>query len=452
MSESGNISYQATDGLSYDPLEPKYWLPDALDKEITRIFEVCHGCRLCFKYCDTFPELFALLDRKYGGDVRKIGADERERILDTCFQCKLCEVQCPYTPRDKHPYQLDFPKMVHRYRALRARKKGVPLKDRVLADPDRAGRMARASLGLANVANRMPLPRWFMEKGLGVHRDKLLPEFAREPFDAWAARTGRIAERPGCEVVLFQTCFVQHNDPQIGRDVIEVLERNQVDVKCLRGLRCCGMPAWEKGDLRALQAQAHQNIETLVPFVKAGAKVLAINPTCSMMLRREYPHLVAEGDRSAAQELASAVMDPSEFLWSIREEARFNTKFESSPGERVSYHAPCHLRAQAIGFRSRDLLKKIPGLQLQMVQECCGHNGTFAMTVAGFEPSRRIGQKAFDAMKEGGAPIWATDCPLAAIQFQQHAGIKPLHPMSILARAYRADGFETRITPADRKE
>ncbi len=440
-----NISYQPTEGLSYDPIEEKYWNQDGLNLEIQRIFEVCHGCRLCFKFCDTFPDLFSLIDNRHGGDVRRLTSGETEAVLDTCFQCKLCEINCPYTPRDGHEYRIDFPKMVHRFRALRARARGIPLKDRVLANPDGTARFARASFGLANLANRMKINRWFLEKVLGIHRDKLLPDFAGETFEAWAEKTGRIEKEPGGEVVIFQTCYVQNNEPGIGRDTVEVLEKNGVKVSCARGLHCCGMPAWEKGDLASLQAQAKENLRVLLPFVERGAKVIAINPTCSMMFRREYPELVAEEDREAARKLAAATLDPSEFLWSIRNEPRFNTNFKSAPQESVSYHTPCHLRAQAVGFKARDLLKKIPGVRLTMVQECCGHNGTYAMTVEGFEPSKRLGKRAFDGMQESNAAVWATDCPLAVLQFQQHAGIKPMHPMSILARAYREDGFPRKI-------
>ena len=244
-------------------------------------------------------------------------------------------------------------------------------------------------------------------------------------------------------MVLFQTCYVQNNEPEIGRDTVEVLERNSVDVRCVRGLQCCGMPAWERGDLDSLRRQVKANVEILLPFVEKGAKVIAINPTCSMMMRREHPTLVAPEDRPAAEKIASAVMDPSEFLWSIRDQSRFNTNFRSTPGEKVAYHAPCHLRAQAIGFKGRDLLRKIPGVSPSTVMECCGHDGTYAMTTEGFEPSARIGKKAFDGMKDSAAEIWATDCPLAALQFQQHAGVRPMHPMSILARAYRENGFRT---------
>jgi Fe-S oxidoreductase len=437
------ISYLPTPGLSYDPSEAKYWDPAGLDAEVRRAFEICHGCRMCFKYCDSFPNLFTRLDERHEGDVHRLDAGDVQAVMDACFQCKLCEVQCPYTPRDKHEFQLDFPKLVHRWRAVRTKGRGGDLARKILGNPDRAGKLARASLGMANAANRSRPLRVLMEKTLGVHRDKLLPDFAKEPFDAWADRHGFVKPEPGGEAVLFQTCFVQHNEPEIGRDVLEVLRACGVDARVVKGLECCGMPAWEHGDLAALRRQARRDLDLLLPFVDRGAKVLVVNPTCSMMMRREWPHLLEGDDRARAGRLAAAVADPSEFLWSIREEPRFVKAFRSTPpGGRVAYHAPCHLRAQGIGFKGRDLLRRIPGVTLAAtVMECCGHDGTYAMTVEGFEPSQRIGRKAFEGMRNAEADVWATDCPLAALQFRQHAGRKPLHPLSILARATREDGF-----------
>jgi Fe-S oxidoreductase len=240
---------------------------------------------------------------------------------------------------------------------------------------------------------------------------------------------------------------VEHNDPQIGRDTVEVLQRNQVDVRYPGGLVCCGMPAWEKGDLGAVRARASRNLARLFPFVERGARVLVVNPTCAMMLRREYPELVAPAERDLATRVAAATMDPAEYLWTLREEPRFNTDFKSTPG-RVAYQAPCHLRTLGAGFKGRDLLRKIPGTTPVTVLECSGHDGTWAMSVEGFEPSQRVGAKAFAGMREANAAVWSTECPLAAIQFQQHAGMKPLHPMSVLARAYREDGFPDRVAPA----
>ncbi|MFO7563540.1 MAG: heterodisulfide reductase-related iron-sulfur binding cluster [Enhygromyxa sp.] len=453
MADSTNISYQPTDGLSYDPNDPVYWDHHALDKEVVRVFEVCHGCRMCFKYCDSFPSLFDLLDNKYDGDVRRLTSGDKDQVMDACFQCKLCEVQCPYTPRDQHEFQLDFPKLVHRYQAQRAQAEGPTLRDLALRDPDRTAAMARASFGLVNTMNRVGLHRWFLEKLAGIHRDKQLPEFSLETFDRWATQTGRAGDHPGGEVLLFQTCYVQHNEPQIGKDTVEVFERNGVDLRCTRDLRCCGMPAWESGDLDGLRAKIHHNLDLLEPWVDAGAKIVAINPTCTMMLRREWPELVEREHRERAQKVADAVRDPGEFLWSIRKEERFNTQVASKPeAEGFAYHVPCHLRAQAVGFKGRDLIRKLLGVKPETVMECCGHDGTSAMKVEGFEYSKRVGAKAFEQMNEAKTQLWATDCPLAAIQFEQHAGVKPMHPMSILARAYRGESFDPKAPAGDGKK
>jgi Fe-S oxidoreductase len=441
--------------MSYDPIEPIYWDEKSLQKELTRAYEVCHGCRMCFKYCDSFPNLFDFIDNQHDGDVRKITDSQTANVMDACFQCKLCEVQCPYTPREGHEFQLDFPKLVHRYKAVENRKHGSSFRDKVLGDPDASAAVARKSLGLANVMNRVKAHRWMMEKFLGVHRDKLLPDFASSTFERWAERENLTVpstdEKPH-EAVLFQTCYVQNNEPQIGRDTIFVLQKNQVDVVCVKGLKCCGMPAWEHGDLDKVRAWAHENLNILMPLVEKGAKVLGLNPTCSMMMRKEWPELLEGEDRERAKKLSAVVMEAPEFLWDIRKEERFNKEFQSTPGVKVAYHAPCHLRAQAKGFRGRDILKIIPEVKPKLTMECCGHDGTYAMRVEGYETSIRIGKKAFDGMKDADAEVWATDCPLAALQFDQHAGVRPMHPMTILAKAYRPDGFETRLLTEGEKD
>ncbi|MEC7181078.1 MAG: heterodisulfide reductase-related iron-sulfur binding cluster, partial [Bdellovibrionota bacterium] len=243
----------------------------------------------------------------------------------------------------------------------------------------------------------------------------------------------------------------QNNEPQIGRDTLDVFEKNKVNIACVEGLACCGMPSWEHGDLETLRKNAKINLDKLTPYVEKGAKIIGINPTCTMMLRNEYPGLVAKEDREQAKKCAEAVMETSEFLWSIRKEERFNTEFKSTPGNSVAYHSPCHLRAQAVGFKGRDLLRKIPGVTPKSVMECCGHDGTFAMKKETFEASIKVGKKSFEGMKEAESEVWSTECPLAALQFSQHAGVKPLHPMSILAKAYRENGFQTKIKKDDDK-
>ncbi|MEE2830049.1 MAG: heterodisulfide reductase-related iron-sulfur binding cluster, partial [Myxococcota bacterium] len=349
---------------------------------------------------------------------------------------------------DNHEFLLDFPKLVHRHRAQKNRADGTSLRDSILGNPDLAARTARMSLGLANVMNRVSLHRWFLEKLLGIHREKLLPHFAATTFSTWARKQGRSFE-PGGEAVLFPTCYIENNEPEVGQDTCSVYDRNQVDLRCAKGLECCGMPSWEHGDLDTLRARAKANLDALLPHVEAGSKVVVINPTCSMMLRKEYPELLEGADRDRAEELAEAVQDVSEFLWDLRKEDRFAGEAASSPGQTIAYHSPCHLRAQRVGFKGRDLIRKVTGSRPSTVMECCGHDGTWAMKVEGFEDSQVWGRKAFAQMAEGDAEVWATDCPLAALQFQQHAGVKPMHPMTILARAYDGAELPDRAEPEE---
>ena len=438
MPKSGG--YAPTDGLAYDPEDPSYWDAGALQRETARVFDVCAGCRMCFKYCDAFPKLFATADDRHDGDARALTRPETDAVMDDCFQCKQCEVNCPYSPRDAHPFAVDFPRLAHRHKAQQARRRGLTVRERVLANPDALGLAARLGGGLANRLNRNTAHRTLLEKTLGIHREKLLPTFAPRTFEAWAVDEGLTKGAPGAEVVLFQSCFVDNNEPDIGRDTVEALRANGVDVRCTRGLGCCGMPAWECGDLPELRRRARRNLDVLLPHVEAGSTIVALGPTCGMMLRREYPTLVGPADRERARKLAAAVRDPGEYLQSIR--GRAGTEFPTaSRPERVAYHLACHQRAQAIGFPARDLLRWAGVAAVVPVAECCGHDGTYAMKVETFDAARRIGRKAFEGMRAAAAATWITDCPLAAIQIEQHAGTKPLHPMSLLARAYRGDPF-----------
>jgi Fe-S oxidoreductase len=432
--------YAPTDGLAYDPEDPSYWDEAALQRETARVFDVCAGCRMCFKYCDAFPKLFAIADGQHDGDARALTRPQTAAVMDDCFQCKQCEVNCPYSPRDAHPFAVDLPRLANRHRAQSTRARGLSLRERVLANPDALGMAARLGGGLADRLNRNSAHRLLLEKTLGIHRDKQLPTFAPRTFEAWAVEARLTKGAPGAEVVLFQSCTVDNNEPDIGRDTVEVLRANGVDVRCARGLGCCGMPAWECGDLPELRRRARRNLDVLSPHVDAGSTIVALGPTCAMMLRREYPTLVGPADRERANRLAAAVRDPGEYLVSIRKRAGAGAALASRP-ERVAYHVACHQRAQAIGVPARELLRRGGVSDIVTVGECCGHDGTYAMKVETFEAARRIGRKAFDGMQAAEAATWVTDCPLAAIQIEQNAGTKPLHPMSLLARAYRGDPF-----------
>jgi Fe-S oxidoreductase len=445
-----HIRYAPTDGLTYNPNEAKYWDREALHKEIVRTYELCHGCRMCFKFCQSFPTLFDAVDAA-DGDVPKVAAGITDKVIDECFQCKLCYTQCPYTDDEGHEFRLDFPSLMLRANAVRRRERGVPLRERMLGDPDRLGKLGSLTPGLANWANNFRPNRVLMETFGGIHRDKRLPRFESPTFPKWFhGKTGGtdVTSTGAHKVVLFATCFVNYNNPAVGRSAYEVLVHNDCKVAC-PDLNCCGMPALDGGDVAFARKQAERNVRALLPWVDDGYLIAVVNPTCSLMMRREYTELLDDPKdpalAEAARKVAAATRDLGEFLNDLRKDGNFKEDFKSSPGGSVAYHAPCHLRMQNIGFRGRDLMRRIPGVKPRLVAECCGHDGTWAMKKEYFDLAMKNGQKAFDGMREAEAEVWSTDCPLAAVQFEQACGKKALHPVQVLARAYRPDGFPTRI-------
>ena len=253
------------------------------------------------------------------------------------------------------------------------------------------------------------------------------------------------------KVLLFATCFVNWNKPQIGQAAFRVLRHNECQVAAPE-LGCCGMPALDGGDVEGAKRAAQTNVQALVRWVDQGYTIAAINPTCSLMMKEEYPELLDGSDptlKDAAVRVARATRDLGEYLYERRQAGEFKEDFKSTPNGPVAYHAPCHLRKQNVGFRGRDLMRRIPGVTPKLVSECCGHDGTWAMKTEYFALSLKNGQRAFDGMQEASAEVWTTECPLAGVQFTQACGREPLHPVEVLDKAYRADGFPTPVPAPD---
>ena len=323
---------------------------------------------------------------------------------------------------------------MQRAKAVSAKEDGVKLRERMLARSRSTRQGGSVAPALANWGCRQKFQRVMMEKLLGIHRDKKLPEFADETFDKWLARTGlpQSPAEPAAKVVIFPTCFVNYYNPAPGKAAVEVFAKNGCAMKCPKQ-NCCGMPALDGGDVEFAHKQARANIDSMLPLVRAGYKIAAINPTCSLTMRAEYPNLLA-GDE--VKEFAAAVVDPHELLFELHRAGKFNRDFRSTPGT-IAYHVPCHLKAQDIGFRSRDLMRQIPGVEVVTVDACTAHDGTWAMKKEFFELSMKWGEKAFNGMREAEREVMATDCPLAAMQIEQATGVHPLHPLEVLARAYQ---------------
>ncbi len=352
-----------------------------------------------------------------------------DEVNELCFHCKLCYNNCPYTP--PHEWDVDFPALMRRHQQFRAARDGVSLARKITTRTDLIGKIGSLAPALMNAANRGRLSRIMMEKTLGIHRDWIQPTFHRETVKRWFAKKPRRSEGENGHAVLFTTCSVNYNDPATGRAAVEILERSGVRVElCYE--RCCGMPFTDTGDLDAARRNAEKNVADLLPYVEAGATIITPGPSCSLMLKTEYPKLLATGD---AERVAGNTQDLMEYIYDLARAKKLSRDFKSSLGK-VAYHAPCHLRAQNIGFRSRDLLA-LAADEVVLVDACSGVDGTWGMQERFYDESMKVARgmlKRLDAAK----PDWiSTDCPLAALRIQKGLGVKPLHPVVLLNRAYQ---------------
>jgi len=417
---------------------PEFWDPSKVDAELRRVYDICAGCRRCLPLCPSFRVMFDRLDvDAVDGDVEKLPAADVKEVVDLCYQCKLCYNHCPYTP--PHRWAIDFPRLMLRARAAEARRDGVSLQDRALGNTDLIGRLGSLTAPLSNWMNELPVHRAFVQAMVGIHKDRNLPRFHRQTFSKWFAGH-RPARPPGpaagtpARVALFATCTVEYNAPAIGRATVRVLERNGVDV-AVPAQRCCGMPYLDGGAVEEARGLVRDNVRTLAAAVREGREIVSPGPTCSYMLKQEYPWLDGSED---AKQVAAHTRDLFEYLAGLHAEGRLDTGFTRPVGP-VTYHVPCHLRAQNIGTKSADVLRAIPGTRVEVVERCSAVDGTWGFKKEYYELSLKVAKPLFDAIAAAGAPVTATDCPLAALQIEQGTGGKARHPVQVLAEAYGLD-------------
>jgi glycerol-3-phosphate dehydrogenase subunit C len=429
--------------------KPEYWDSSALDTELRRQYDVCNSCRLCFNLCPAFPSLFGHFDsEEVDADPDKLTNSQVHEFVDLCYNCKLCFIKCPYTP--PHKFLIDIPKVVMRARAIETKADGVELRERLLSDPDHVGPLASQMAPLANFANRNPVSRWLMDELLGIHREKILPTFHATTFARWFKRrfgssrpspTSPSSSGGRPRVAIFHTCIVNYNEPQIGRAMVGVLEKNQIEFADPEGQRCCGMPGLDSGRLDLALDDFRHNVSILLPYVKEGYDIVVPEPTCGMMLKKEYVDYLQGEERAQAAEVASRVFDLSEYLIRLKQQGKLNQDFVSPPG-RVAYHQPCHLKYQAIGTRSLELLRLAAAEVVFIDKGCSGHDGTWAMKKEYFDLAQKVARGLHKGVRESEADIVATDCSLAGTQIMQGTGRKTIHPVEVLARAYGLDSDE----------
>lgn len=417
--------------MAFDLDSKSFWDESQVEGELKRVFDICNGCRRCYNLCPSFNDLFSRLDRdSVDGEAEKLGPSDLRSVTDLCYQCKLCFNNCPYTP--PHRWDVDFPRLMLRSKAVQVKREGSSLQDRFLGQTDLIGRLGTLLAPLANWANRNRLNRWILEKVLGIHRDRILPTYASETFLRWFdSRPQKNIPGGDKKVALFYTCSVNYNEPEIGQACVRVLEKNGIRVVCPEQ-RCCGMPFLDGGDIKATKKSAKANVESLNSLIQQGYDVVVPGPTCSYMLKREYPFLLKD---DAAEKVAAKTFDICEYLMVLHGEGRLDTRFVKEGG-RVAYQIPCHLRAQNIGYKSRDLLRLIPGTTVHLIEKCSAIDGTWGLKRQYYDLSLQVAEPLLREIRESRPDVTASDCPLAALQVKQGLGQKPLHPIQLVERAY----------------
>ncbi|HEX9809731.1 MAG TPA: heterodisulfide reductase-related iron-sulfur binding cluster [Alphaproteobacteria bacterium] len=433
-----------------DWTDPDFYDEAKLEAELRRVFDICHGCRRCFNLCDSFPRLFDLIDESETGELDSVAGAGFKHVVDACTLCDMCFMtKCPYVP--PHEFNLDFPHLMLRYRAVELRNGRIPFTERQLTETDRNGRLAGAVAPLANwaVETGNMLTRPVLAAVAGIDTRAELPKFHGKTFTARARESAPEvnAEAPahGRKAVLYATCFVNYNNPATGEAARAVLARNGVETEVAYP-GCCAMPQLEHGDLARVAAAARRAAAHFAPYIDKGYDVVALTPSCALMLKFEWPLIVPKDDPAHADvvRLAEATRDIAQYVVEIADGEGLADGMEPIEGG-ITLHLACHARAQNIGPKSAEMLRHIPGAEVSVIERCSGHGGSWGVLKRNFETALKVGRPVARRALEEGKRYLVSECPLAAKHVVQGMRAldgekvevdRPRHPIEIMARAY----------------
>jgi len=422
---------------------PDYYDEASLLGELERVYDICHGCRRCFNLCNAFPTLFDAIDESETMELD--GVDKRVYwdVVDHCYLCDMCFMtKCPYVP--PHEWNVDFPHLMLRAKAVKHAQGKTRPRDRILTSTDLVGTLAGIPVvsSVVNAVNKSKLGRRVVEELFEVHPAAHLPDYhsdtLRSRLDVTRnqnATAGPVAGPTRGKVVLFATCYGNYNEPHIGEDLVAVFEHNGLPVSLLDTERCCGMPKLELGDLESVARAREVNIPHLVTMIDRGWDIVAPVPSCVLMFKQELP-LMFPDDPDVAK-VRDHIYDPFEYLVIRHKHGLLKTDFKNSLGK-IAYHVACHLRVQNIGMKTRELLQLVPGTEVDAIERCSGHDGTYAVKKEFHETSMKICRPVVNRVQKAQADHYCSDCPMAGHQIQNglNDDSAPVHPLTLLRRAY----------------
>jgi len=440
--KEGNL--EAPTRHAIDWKNPNYYDESSVEKEMERVFDICHGCRRCVSLCQSFPTLFDLVDESETMEVDGVEKSDYKNVVDQCYLCDMCYMaKCPYVP--PHEWNIDFPHLMLQAKAIEHKKEGGTFAGNLLSDTDKLGVLAGIPVitETVNVVHSWKPVRAMTSSALDIDKNAWLPTFAAKKFRSQANPNLEFevqdGQRTPGKVALFSTCYVNYHEPGIGQDFVAVLEHNEIPWTIAEKEVCCGMAKLEQGDLEAVERLKRVNIPSLMKLVEQGFALTALVPSCVLMFKQELPLLFP--DEADVQAVANAIWDPFNYLVSRQKDGLLKTDFTENLGT-ISYHVPCHGRVQNIGKKTEQFLKSIPGAEVHTTERCSGHGGTYGVKQEFHTNAMKIGKPVFRQMNQVEPDFISSDCPLGGHHIQQgiqlHHDSNPdlAHPMSLVRKAY----------------
>ena len=435
----GNLNAPIRHPLDWQ--NPDFYNEESLFKEMERVFDICHGCRRCVSLCQSFPSLFDLIDESETMEVDGVKKDDYWKVVEHCYLCDLCYMtKCPYVP--PHEWNLDFPHLMLRAKSFHYKNRDTKLRDRILTSTDTVGRLAGIPVvaQTVNAVNKIGAARKVLEAVAEIHADAWVPEYSSNPLRSRLKKlpldtAGEPAGRTKGKIALFATCYMNRNEPGPGEDMVAVFEHNGIPVTLAEKERCCGMPKLELGNLDAVREAKETNIPVLAKLVDAGWDLTALVPSCVLMFKQELPLMFP--DDPDVIKVKNAFYDPFEYLMLRHKEGKLKTDFSAELGK-VSYHAACHQRVQNIGPKTRELLALIPGTEVDIIERCSGHDGTYAVKREFHQYAMKIVQPVVNRINQAQPAHYGSDCAMAGhhIGHARADGTAPEHPITLVRMAY----------------
>jgi glycerol-3-phosphate dehydrogenase subunit C len=422
--------------------EPGFYDAGALFEELERVYDICHGCRRCVSLCNAFPTLFDLVDESETFEVDGVDKADYWKVIDQCYLCDLCYLtKCPYVP--PHEWNVDFPHLMLRAKAIGYKQGRAKLRDKLVTSTDRIGSLASIPIvvNIVNAVNNNEHTRALLESSLGIAAEARLPKYdsktlskrtsSHKPADVEIQSTDKTRGK----VAIFATCYGEYNEPLLGEELLAVFEHNGIPTMVVKNTVCCGMPKLELGNLDAVEKLKNHNIPLLARLVNEGWDIISPVPSCTLQFKQELPLMFPED--AAVSKVQAAFFDPFEYLALRNKAGLLKTEFKNSIGK-ISYHVACHQRVQRIGMKTRDILALIPDTEIDTIERCSGHDGTYAIKQEYHQTSMKIAKPVINRVKKAEPDAYASDCPMAGhhISAGLDDGSSTQHPISLLRQAY----------------